>query len=123
MKLNIRWIRLRESVRSIRNCERRHFEMNKISVKLILSFIAFLAVNFWLIFKGVTKGSAVFFMSPTVEETILFILLQLLVMVVYFIRPLTVKKSRIIYWCVSEALVLFTVFFWGIIIVGPIWFK
>ncbi len=97
--------------------------MNKISVKLILSFIAFLAVNFWLIFKGVTKGSAVFFMSPTVEETILFILLQLLVMVVYFIRPLTVKKSRIIYWCVSEALVLFTVFFWGIIIVGPIWFK
>ena len=40
--------------------------MNKISVKLVLSFIAFLAVNLWLIF---------------------------------------------------------TVFFWGILIVGPIWFK
>lgn len=97
--------------------------MKKTSVKLILSFIAFLVVNLWLVFKGAAKGSADFFISPTVEETILFILLQLSVIVVYFIRPLTVKKSKIIYWCVSEMFVLVTVFFWGIFIVGPIWFQ
>jgi hypothetical protein len=49
--------------------------MKKIIVKLILSFLAFLATNLWLIAKGVTKGSADFFISPTVEETILFIIL------------------------------------------------
>ncbi|MBO4844852.1 MAG: hypothetical protein J5525_00965 [Lachnospiraceae bacterium] len=97
--------------------------MKKTSVKLILSFMAFLAVNMWLIAKGVAKGSANFFISPTVEETILFILLQLFVIVVYFIHPLTIKKSKIIYWSVSEAFVFATVFFWGIFIVGPIWFD
>ena len=97
--------------------------MKKISAKLILSFIDFLAVNLWIINKGVAKGSADFFISPAVEETILFLLLQLSVIVVYFIRPLTVKKSKIIYWCVSEVFVLVTVFFWGIFIVGPIWFQ
>ena len=97
--------------------------MKRISVKLMLSFIAFLAVNLWLMFKGATKGSADFFISPTVEETILFFLLQLSVIAVYFIRPLTVKKSKIIYWCVSELFVVVTVFFWGIFIIGPIWFQ
>lgn len=97
--------------------------MKKISVKLILSFLAFLAVNMWIIAKGVTKGSAAFFISPTVEETILFILLQLIVIAIYSIHPLTLKKYKLIYWCVSEAFVFVTVLFWGIIIVGPIWFK
>ena len=50
-------------------------------------------------------------------------LLQLSVIIVYFICPLTEKKSKFIYWCVSEVFVLITVFFWGIFIVGPIWFK
>ena len=50
--------------------------MKKISVKLLLSFIAFLAVNLWLMFKGAAKGSADFFISPKVEETILFFFLQ-----------------------------------------------
>ena len=97
--------------------------MKKISVKLILSFLAFLVTNLWLIAKGATKGSAVFFISPTVEETILFILLQLIVIAIYYIYPLTIKKFKIIYWCVSEVLVFATVFFWGIFIIGPIWFK
>ena len=97
--------------------------MKKISVKLMLSYIASLVVNLWLMFKGVAKGSADFFISPTVEETILFFLLQLSVIVVYFIRPLTVKKSKIFYWCVSELFVIVTVFFWGIFIIGPIWFQ
>lgn len=57
------------------------------------------------------------------EETILFIILQLLVVLIYFIYPLTVKKYKIIYWSVSEALVIITVLFWGIFIVGPIWLK
>ena len=96
--------------------------MKKISVKLILSFLAFLTINLWLIAKGVTKGNADFFISPTVEETILFILLQLFVIVIYNIQPLTTKKSKLIYWCVSEVFVFATVFFWGIFIVGPIWF-
>ena len=97
--------------------------MNKIRIKLLLSFMAFLASNLWLIGKGVTKGSAVFFISPAVEETIIFIMLQLFVIVVYFIKPLTIKKSRLIYWGVSEVLVLATVWFWGLFIVGPIWLQ
>ncbi len=97
--------------------------MKKTSVKLILSFFAFLATNLWLIAKGVTKGSADFFISPTVEETISFILLQLFVIAIYYIHPLTIKKSKLIYWCVSEVFVFATVLFWGIFIVGPIWFK
>ncbi|MBQ8905549.1 MAG: hypothetical protein IJY85_04170 [Ruminococcus sp.] len=96
--------------------------MKKISVKLILSFLAFLTINLWFIAKGVTKGNADFFISSTVEETILFILLQLFVIVIYNVQPLTIKKSKLIYWCVSEAFVFATVFFWGIFIVGPIWF-
>jgi hypothetical protein len=95
--------------------------MNKTSTKLVLSIAGFLASNLWLIAKGVTKGAADFFISPVVEETIVFILLQLFVIAVYFIRPLTSKTSRLIYWCVSEALVIATVWFWGIFIVGPIW--
>ncbi|MBO5447819.1 MAG: hypothetical protein J5994_00695 [Ruminococcus sp.] len=97
--------------------------MKKLYVKLILSFVSFLAANLWIINKGVAKGAAKFFISPTVEETIIFILLQLLVIVIYCIYPLTIKKSKIIYWSVSEAFVAITVFFWGIFIVGPIWFN
>lgn len=97
--------------------------MNRFCVKLILSIVSFLAVNIWLIGKGVAKGAADFFISATVEETILFIILQLLVVLIYFIYPLTVKKYKIIYWSVSEALVIITVLFWGIFIVGPIWLK
>lgn len=95
--------------------------MNKTSTKLVLSIAGFLASNLWLIAKGVTKGAADFFISPVVEETIVFILLQLFVIAVYFIRPLTSKTSRLIYLCVSEALVIATVWFWGVFIVGPIW--
>ena len=72
--------------------------MNRFGVKLILSIVSFLAVNIWLIGKGVAKGAADFFISATVEETILFIILQLLVVLIYFIYPLTVKKYKIIYW-------------------------
>ena len=97
--------------------------MKKTIVKLILAFAAFLAVNLWLVGKGVMKGAADYFISAPVEETILFILLQIAVMVIYFIRPLTDKKSKLIYWIVSEILVLSTFFFWGIFIVGPIWLK
>ena len=71
--------------------------MNRFGVKLILSIVSFLAVNIWLIGKGVAKGAADFFISATVEETILFIILQLLVVLIYFIYPLTVKKYKIIY--------------------------
>ena len=97
--------------------------MKKTGVKLILSFIAFLAANLWLTAKGVYKGAADFFISPTAEETIVFIILQLSVIAIYFIHPLTEKKSRLIYWCVSEFLVIATVFFWGIFIIGPIWLQ
>lgn len=111
---------------SLWNQENRNLEgnnMNRFGVKLILSIVSFLAVNIWLIGKGVAKGVADFFISATVEETILFIILQLLVVLIYFIYPLTVKKYKIIYWSVSEALVIITVLFWGIFIVGPIWLK
>ena len=97
--------------------------MNKTSIKLLLSFVAFLASNLWIIGKGVSKGSADFFLSPVVEETIIFILLQLFVIVVYFIKPLAIKESILIYWCASEVLVLVTVWFWGFFIVGPIWLQ
>lgn len=111
---------------SLWNQENRNLEgnnMNRFGVKLILSIVSFLAVNIWLIGKGVAKGAADFFISATVEETILFIILQLLVVLIYFIYPLTVKKYKIIYWSVSEALVIITVLFWEIFIVGPIWLK
>ena len=49
--------------------------MNRLGVKLILSIVSFLAVNIWLIGKGVAKGAADFFISATVEETILFIII------------------------------------------------
>lgn len=97
--------------------------MKKTIIKLLLSFSAFLATNLWLIAKGVTKGSANFFISPTVEETILFIILQLFIIVIYYIHPLKMKTSKLIYWCVSEVFVFATVFFWGIFIVGPIWLS
>ena len=101
----------------------RRGNMNKIHTKLILSFSAFLAANLWLAGKGAAKGGASFFISPTVEETIVFILLQLLVIVIYVICPLTEKKSRLIYWCISELFVFAAVFFWGIFIIGPIWLQ
>ena len=96
--------------------------MKKLIIKLILSISAFLTVNMWIIGKGVTKGAAQYFISPTVEETILFIALQLLVIVIYFIKPLKTKKYKLIYWLISETLVIITVVFWGLIVVGPIWF-
>lgn len=97
--------------------------MKKPRIKLLLSFSAFLAANMWLIFKGAAKGGADYLISPVFEETVIFILLQLSVIVIFFIRPLTVKKAQLIYWCVSEVFVLLTVFFWGIFIVGPIWLS
>ena len=97
--------------------------MNKFSVKLILSTIGFLFVNLWLIGKASAKGGVEFIISPVFEETLLFVLLQLHVIGIYFIKPLKENNYRIIYWCVSELYVLATVFFWGIFIVGPIWFK
>lgn len=97
--------------------------MKKTITKLILSFSAFLATNLWIIGKGVTKGAAKYFISSTVEETILFILLQIFVIAIYFIHPLKTKKEKLIYWCISETLVIITVIFWGLIVVGPIWLR
>ncbi|MBQ8965975.1 hypothetical protein [Ruminococcus sp.] len=97
--------------------------MKKTILKLVLSFGAFLAADLWLIAKAAAKGAADFFISPVVEETIVFILLQLAVTAIYFVRPLRDKKSRLIYWCVSEVFVFLTFFFWGIFIVGPIWLQ
>ena len=97
--------------------------MKKTIVKLLLSFAAFLAANLWIIGKGVSKGSAHYFISPVVEETMVFILLQIFVIAIYCVRPLAANKTKLAYWCVSETLVLATVFFWGIFIVGPIWLK
>ena len=97
--------------------------MKKLIIKLILSISAFLTVNMWIIGKGVTKGAAKYFISSTVEETILFIALQLIVIVIYFIHPLKTKKEKLIYWCISETLVIITVIFWGLIVVGPIWLR
>ena len=97
--------------------------MKIFAIKLILSIVSFLVTNLWLISKGAAKGGADFFISPTVEETILFVIFQLLVIVIYFIYPLKEKKLKITYWSVSEALVFITVLFWGIFIVGPIWFN
>ena len=97
--------------------------MKKLKVKLCLAAAAFLAVNLWLIAKGAAKGAADFFISPTVEETILFLLLELAMIAAGCIRPLRDAKKNVIYWLVSETLVLITVFFWGIWIVGPIWFR
>lgn len=94
-------------------------------IKLILSTISFLAANSWLIYKGVMKGAAPFFVSAAVEETIVFILLQLLVVLIFFIPrfPFASLKSKIVYWSISEAYVLCTFIFWGFVIVGPIWFA
>jgi len=94
-------------------------------IKLILSTISFLAANSWLIYKGVMKGAAPFFVSAAVEETIVFFLLQVLVLLIYFIPhfPLLSRKSKLIYWGISEAYVLCTFIFWGFVIVGPIWFA
>ncbi len=70
--------------------------MRKLSVKLILSFAAFLTANLWLIGKGSAKGAADFLVSPAVEETILFILLQIIVILIYYIRPFTIRKYTVI---------------------------
>lgn len=95
--------------------------MKKIIIKLFFSIVVFLAVNLWIIYKGVAKGAVDYFISPALEETILFILLQLFIIANYFIRPLTSKKQKIIYWFISETLVLITIFIWGIWVIGPIW--
>lgn len=95
--------------------------MKKTIIKLIISSIAFLVVNLWIIYKATAKGDVDYFISPAAEETILFIFLQLFNIFNYFIHPLTGKKQKIIYWCISEALVLITVFVWGIWVIGPIW--
>lgn len=47
--------------------------MNRFGVKLILSIVSFLAVNIWLIGKGVAKGAADFFISATVELSLIHI--------------------------------------------------
>lgn len=96
--------------------------MGKVCIKLFFSFAAFIAVNFWLCSKAAAKG-AEFFISPVVEETLLFILLQLFMVVNYRISPLETTKQKKVYWWISEILVFVTFFFWGIFIVGPIWFK
>lgn len=96
--------------------------MNRFIKKLLISVLFFIFANVWLISKGVMKGAADFlFDSAAVEETIIFILLQMAIIVNYFIYPLAIKKHKVIYWCVSEFLVLSTFLFWGIFIVGPIW--
>ena len=77
----------------------------------------------WLNIFGLIMIAVIMIPNIIFEETILFIILQLLVVLIYFIYPLTVKKYKIIYWSVSEALVIITVLFWGIFIVGPIWLK
>lgn len=96
--------------------------MNRFTKKLLISVLAFVFANVWLISKGVMKGAADFlFGSAVIEETIIFILLQLAIIVNYFVCPLALKKHKVIYWCASEFLVLTVVLFWGVIIVGPIW--
>ena len=97
--------------------------MKKTIIKLILVLAAVLSADFWLIYRGMTAMPADFFISVPFEETLVFILLQLAVIIIYFVKPFTTKKTKLIYWCVTEVLVLATIVFWGFIIVGPIWFR
>ncbi len=97
--------------------------MKRLIIKVFLSIVAFVAANAWLINKGIAKGAVNWFISPVVEETVLFIILQLFMFLNFFIYPLKTKKKKIIFWCVSELLVIATVWFWGIFVIGPIWFM
>ena len=97
--------------------------MKRLIIKVLLSIVAFVAANAWLINKGIAKGAVDWFISPVVEETVLFFVLQLFMFLNFFIYPIETKKKKIIFWCVSELLVIVTVWFWGIFIIGPIWFM
>ena len=97
--------------------------MKRLIIKVFLSIVAFIGVNAWLINKGIAKGAVDWFISPVVEETVLFIILQVFMFLNFFVYPLETKKKKIIFWCVSELLVIVTVCFWGIFVIGPIWFM
>jgi len=97
--------------------------MKRLIIKVFLSIVAFIGVNAWLINKGIAKGAVDWFISPVVEETVLFIILQVFMFLNFFVYPLETKKKKIIFWCVSELLVIVTVWFWGIFVIGPIWFM
>ena len=97
--------------------------MRKTIVKLIIVLAAVLAADLWLIYRGMTAMPADYLVSAAFEETLVFILIQLTAIIIYFVKPFTTKKTKLIYWGVSEVLVLATVIFWGVIIVGPIWFR
>ena len=97
--------------------------MKRLMIKLLLAAGAFLAVNLWMCGRAAQKGASHWLVSLKFEETALFILLQAAVAVIFLVRPLETKKQKTVYLCIAETLVLITVLFWGVIVVGPIWFR
>ena len=72
--------------------------MKRISIKLIVSIVIFLAANLWLISKGVMKGAATFFISVKVEEIVLFIVYSWQYLSITFLSH---WKRKIINYCIG----------------------
>lgn len=73
----------------------------KIDYKSFLSIVAFVAANAWLINKGIAKGAVDWFISPVVEETVLFIVLQIFMFLNFWFYPLKTKKKNNILVCIG----------------------
>lgn len=93
--------------------------MKKLIMKLLVALL--IHILYFVVIAGIGITNTVLGRKAVWLELSLFLILEILLLVAYFIAPLSSTVHKIIYWIVSELFSLFTAWFWMYFIAGPIW--
>ena len=91
--------------------------------RLILKILVALLIHllYFAIIAGIGITNTVLGRKAILLELSFFLILEILLVITYFIVPLSSTNHKIIYWIISEMFSVFTVWFWMYFIAGPIW--
>lgn len=97
-------------------------------IKLIIVIVLNISCNYAIAVWGVwSKWQPAFSASSGIEcmiqETLFFLIFQILVIINYKIKRLTLRVYKIVYIVTDLLLLTCSVIFWWIIVVGPLWLN
>lgn len=87
-------------------------EIIKLIIKIILCRMMHFAISMAFAISDEITDHPISDETALLEETVIIILFQLPIYLVYRIRPLKIKMYKIIYWAVSISLTAYTAWFW-----------
>ena len=87
-------------------------EIIKLIIKIVLCRLMHFAISMSFGIWDIIEDRPLTAKNALIGETLIIVLFQLPMYLIYRIRPLKTKKYKIIYWAVSISLTAYTAWFW-----------